>query len=172
MVGLDESSSAREFIDRSSVWSHLYSFSFDQNPSWTRAYPGQEEILVRKLSQSIRNLSDLDQDYLTGVAQRYGLYRYARFHSAVERAEWNDEALKRKTRVKVAGGKDAEFGSEYTIESDYLVSGVGQLNVPHYPNIPGIDRFEGKLMHSARWDWSYSLEGKRIAIIGTGSFPR
>jgi hypothetical protein len=94
-----------------------------------------------------------------------------RFHSAVERAEWDGDAVKWKTRVTVAGGKDAEFGGEYTIESDYLVSAVGQLNVPHYPNIPGIDKFGGKLMHSARWDWSYSLEGKRIAIIGTGSFP-
>jgi cation diffusion facilitator CzcD-associated flavoprotein CzcO len=49
------------------------------------------------------------------------------------------------------------------------VSGVGQLNLPHYPEIEGLDDFKGKLMHSARWDWSYPLEGKRIGIIGNGA---
>lgn len=49
------------------------------------------------------------------------------------------------------------------------MSGVGQLNLPHYPEIEGLDDFKGKLMHSARWDWSYPLEGKRIGIIGNGA---
>ena len=76
--------------------------------------------------------------------------------------------MKWETRVKVAGGKDAEFGATYTITSDFLVSAVGQLNLPKFPNIPGIETFEGKMMHSARWDWSYHMGGKRVAIIGTG----
>jgi cation diffusion facilitator CzcD-associated flavoprotein CzcO len=57
----------------------------------------------------------------------------------------------------------------YTITSDFLVSGVGQLNSPKYPDIPGLDSFKGKLIHSARWDWSYNLAGKRVAIIGNGA---
>ncbi|EXJ89692.1 hypothetical protein A1O3_02759 [Capronia epimyces CBS 606.96] len=135
------------------VWSHLYSFSFEQNPDWTREYPGQEEIL----------------DYLTGVAQKYELYRYTRLNTAVESAYWDDATKKWKTTVSVQGGKDAEFGSSYTLTSDFLVSAVGQLNVPRLPDIPGLDEFRGKLMHSARWDWSYDIRSKKVAIIGNGA---
>lgn len=71
--------------------------------------------------------------------------------------------------IKVTGGKDSEYSPSYTITSDYLVSGMGQLNEPNYPNIPGLDSFQGKLIHSARWDWTYGLEGKRIGIIGNGA---
>lgn len=135
------------------VWSLLYSYSFEQNPDWTRMYPGQEEIL----------------EYLQGVAQKYNLYKHIRFNTAVEEARWDDVEKKWKTSVRVVGGKEAEFADNYTISSDFLVSAVGQLNVPQYPNIPGLDDFKGKKMHSARWDWSYGLEGKRIAVIGNGA---
>jgi cation diffusion facilitator CzcD-associated flavoprotein CzcO len=50
-----------------------------------------------------------------------------------------------------------------------LISAVGQLNLPREPDIPGLKEFQGKMMHSARWDWSYNLKGKRIAIIGNGT---
>jgi cation diffusion facilitator CzcD-associated flavoprotein CzcO len=66
------------------------------------------------------------------------------------------------------GSKDAEFCGSYEISTDFLVSAVGQLNVPKWPNIPGIEGFGGRVMHSARWDWSCDLEGKRIAVIGNG----
>ena len=141
------------FAHEALVWSHLYSYSFEQNPDWTREYPGQEEILR----------------YLMGVAQKYDLYRHVRFNTAVESAQWDDASKKWKTTVSVQGGKDAEFGSTYTISSDFLVSAVGQLNVPRLPDIEGLEDFKGKLMHSARWDWSYSLGGKRVAIIGNGA---
>lgn len=52
---------------------------------------------------------------------------------------------------------------------DYLVSGVGQLNNPYYPKIPGLETFKHKIMHSARWDWTHSLEGKKVGIIGSGA---
>jgi len=135
------------------VWSHLYSYSFEQNPDWTREYPGQEEIL----------------DYLTKVGQKYELYRYIRFNTAVGSAKWDDASKKWYTQVTVQGAKDAEFGASYTIKSDFLVSAVGQLNVPKYPDIPGVDDFKGKIMHSARWDWSYDIRGKKVAIIGNGA---
>jgi len=109
------------------------------------------------------------QRYLVGVAQKYELYRYVRFNSAVESAKWDDATKKWHTAVSVQGSKDAEFGSEYTIKSDFLVSAVGQLNSPKMPNIDGLDTFNGKLMHSARWDWSYDLRGKKVAIIGNGA---
>jgi cation diffusion facilitator CzcD-associated flavoprotein CzcO len=73
-------------------------------------------------------------------------------------------------RVKRAeGSKEAEFASEYTLKTDFLVSAVGQLNTPQYPEIPGLkDEFQGKVIHSARWDWSYDLAGKKIALLGNG----
>jgi cation diffusion facilitator CzcD-associated flavoprotein CzcO len=72
--------------------------------------------------------------------------------------------------VSVLGGKDTEFGGgTYTMTSDFVVSGVGQLNLPKFPDIAGLNEFEGRLMHSARWDWSYSLQGKKVAIIGNGA---
>lgn len=91
-----------------------------------------------------------------------------RLNTAVEEACWDNVEKKWKTTVQVSGEKDREFAGSYTITSDFLVSAVGQLNVPQYPAIPGMDDFNGKTMHSARWDWSYDLQGKRIAVIGNG----
>ena len=71
--------------------------------------------------------------------------------------------------MRVLGGKEAERHPEYTITSLFLVTSIGQLNQPKYPEIPDLDSFDGKMMHSARWDWSYDLTGKRVAIIGNGA---
>ncbi|KAE8446042.1 hypothetical protein EG329_012550 [Mollisiaceae sp. DMI_Dod_QoI] len=135
------------------VWSHLYSLSFEPNPNWTREYPGQEEIL----------------DYLISIAHKYQLYKHIRFNTSVEEARWDETTNTWQTKINRLGSKDSEFGKEYTITSDFLVSGVGQLNVPKYPEIDGLDTFKGKSMHSARWDWDYDLKGKRIGIIGNGA---
>jgi cation diffusion facilitator CzcD-associated flavoprotein CzcO len=89
-------------------------------------------------------------------------------NASVESAQWDDTEQKWKTSVKVTGSKDAEYGDSYTLTSNFLVSAIGQLNVPRYPDIPGLHTLKGKTMHSARWDWSYKLEGKRIAVIGNG----
>lgn len=103
-----------------------------------------------------------------GIAQKYDLYKHIRFNTTVDEARWDEHEKKWKTSVSVSGVKDSEFCPKYAITSDFLVSAVGQLNSPRYPDIEGIDSFTGKTMHSARWDWSYKLEGKRIAVIGSG----
>ncbi|KAH6625729.1 flavin-binding monooxygenase-like protein [Boeremia exigua] len=135
------------------VWSVLYSFSFAQNAGWTRAYPGQEEIL----------------EYLRNVASKYQLYKYIRFNSKVQAATWDDAGGVWKVDVGVTGSKDKEFSPGYVLEADFLVSAVGQLNQPRYPQIEGLESFEGKVVHSARWDWSYDLQGKSVGIIGNGA---
>ena len=66
------------------------------------------------------------------------------------------------------GSKEAQYQKEYTIASDFLVSAVGQLNVPKWPDVEGIDDFSGKKMHSARWDWSYDVTDKKVAMLGNG----
>ncbi|CAI7588631.1 unnamed protein product [Penicillium glandicola] len=135
------------------VWSSLYSYSFEQNPNWSREYPGQEEMHA----------------YLVAIAEKHGLYKHIRFNSTVEEARWDDIEFKWKTSVVISGQKDSEFSSSYILNSDFLVSAVGQLNLPRTPDIPGLEDFQGKMMHSARWDWSYDVTGKRIAIIGNGA---
>lgn len=135
------------------VWSMLYSYSFAQNPDWTREYPGQEEIL----------------SYLMKVAQDYKLLQHFRFNTEVRDARWDEGEKKWRVNVKTASGsKEAEYNPEYEIKTDFLVSAVGQLNVPKWPEIPGVDGFAGKKMHSARWDWSYDLTDKKIALVGNG----
>lgn len=116
-------------------------------------YPGQEEIL----------------DYLIAVAHKYQLYKYIRFNTSVEESRWDEASNTWKTKLVRLGGKDAEFGKDYTVTSDFLVSAVGQLNVPKYPDIKSLDTFNGKSMHSARWDWDYDLFDKKIGIIGNGA---
>lgn len=83
---------------------------------------------------------------------------------------WHDSTNRWTVDVKVLGGKDAEFSPAYTIECDFLVSAVGQLNQPRYPEIEGLGDFKGKIMHSARWDWSYSLQEKSVGVIGNGIY--
>ena len=136
------------------MFSTLYSYSFAQNSEWTREYPGQEEILA----------------YLTRVAQEYKLYQHIRFNNSVEDATWDDVEKKWRTKVQVAkGSKEAQFSPEYEISSDFLISAVGQLNTPSMPKISGIESFDGKVMHSARWDWTYDVTDKKIALLGNGN---
>ncbi|UKZ74727.1 hypothetical protein TrVFT333_002397 [Trichoderma virens FT-333] len=116
-------------------------------------YPGHKEI----------------HDYLVGVAEKWNLFRHIRFNSLVEEARWDDKANQWNTKVKVIGGKDAEYTQTYTLSSDFLVSAIGQLNYPYYPDIDGMDSFAGRTMHTARWDTNYDFTGKRIAVIGNGA---
>ena len=102
------------------------------------------------------------------MVQKYKLYRHIRFNTEVKECSWDEDDKQWKVNVEVHGGKESEFSPAYTITADFVVSAVGQLNYPRYPDIAGIDSFRGKLMHSARWDWGYDLTGKRIAIIGNG----
>lgn len=105
------------------------------------------------------------------VCHKWGLYSYIRFNTQVEEALWQEESKQWFTDVKVTGGKAAEFGESYTIKSSYLVSAVGQLNTPRWPDIPGKDDFKGRY-HDAlgameleqthcrikdwdHWEWSY-----------------
>jgi cation diffusion facilitator CzcD-associated flavoprotein CzcO len=125
------------------VPSHLYSFSFDLNPDWSRMYAGQAEIW----------------DYMRRCARKYGIEPFIRYNKAVTRAS-HDEALGL-WRVETSDGE--------TVWARVLVSGVGALHIPAYPNIPGLERFGGKAFHSAHWDHDYDLTGKRVAVIGTGA---
>jgi cation diffusion facilitator CzcD-associated flavoprotein CzcO len=122
--------------------SDLYSFSFAPNPSWNSVYGGQQEIL----------------DYLKAVSRRPGLRDRIRFGQDVLEAVWDAEA--RRWRIVTSGG---------TVTCRVLLSGHGQLVDPHLPAIEGLDTFAGPRFHSAHWDHSVDLRGKRIGVIGTGA---
>jgi cyclohexanone monooxygenase len=122
--------------------SQLYSFSFARNPDWSRSYSPQPEIHA----------------YLKGVAARSGVLDRFVFDTSVEDAAW-DTASRRWT-VRTTGG---------TWSARTLIVGAGGLSEPKLPEIDGIETFQGELFHSARWDHSVDLTGKRVAVIGTGA---
>jgi cation diffusion facilitator CzcD-associated flavoprotein CzcO len=124
------------------VPSHLYSYSFAPNPSWSRAFSLGEEI----------------QSYIQGVATEQGLRPLVRFGCEMKSAAWDGDAGR--WRLDTSHGE---------LTADILVSAVGGLSTPAIPDIPGLDRFRGAVFHSARWDHSFALSGKRVAVIGTGA---
>jgi cation diffusion facilitator CzcD-associated flavoprotein CzcO len=128
------------------VPSHLYSFSFEPNPDWTRTYAPQREIL----------------DYLRHCAHKYDVERFISYGSRVSAARF--DAARSVWLIEIERG-----GVTQTVEADLLTAANGPLSRPALPAIEGLDRFEGKLFHSARWDHDYALEGKRVAVIGTGA---
>jgi cation diffusion facilitator CzcD-associated flavoprotein CzcO len=123
--------------------SHLYSFSFEPKPDWKHLFSYWDEI----------------HDYLKGVADKYGLRRCIRFNSLVDRAHWDDSEYR--WHVFTADGR------EYVAQ--FLISGAGALHIPSIPDIEGREEFTGPAFHSAQWDHSVDLTGKRVAVIGTGA---
>jgi cation diffusion facilitator CzcD-associated flavoprotein CzcO len=125
------------------VPSHLYSFSFEPKPDWSRAYSPQQEI----------------QSYLRHCVTKYDLAKHIRFHSEVTGAEF-DESTGSWT-VRIAGREP--------LRARAVVLGNGALSIPSTPDILGLEEFSGKVFHSARWDHDYDLEGKTVAVVGTGA---
>jgi cation diffusion facilitator CzcD-associated flavoprotein CzcO len=125
------------------VPSHMYSFSFELNPDWSRMFAPQPEIW----------------DYLRHCVDKYDLGPHLRFGCAVETMEW--EETSRHWRVTLASGE--------VLTPKAVVSAIGALHVPSLPEIPGTERFQGTAFHSAQWDPSTDLTGKRVAVIGTGA---
>jgi cation diffusion facilitator CzcD-associated flavoprotein CzcO len=123
------------------VPSHLYSYSFALNPEWsTRFAPGAEI-----------------QAYFEAVAHRYGVDELIQYGKEITRCEFEDGRWK----IETADGS--------TDEGDFVIAATGVLHHPAYPDIEGLDSFEGTTFHSARWDHDVSLAGKRVGIIGNGS---
>jgi 4-hydroxyacetophenone monooxygenase len=127
--------------------SHLYSYSFDPSPSWSRYYAKQPEILT----------------YLQGVVRRHGIESDIRFGVEVIRATYDSESTQWTLEVREPDG------STNIRTATALISSVGQLNRPQFPEIDGLDTFEGPVFHSAQWRHDVDLTGKRVAVIGTGA---
>ena len=123
--------------------SHLYCFSFESNPGWSRMFASQPEIY----------------QYLKSCVQRYSLAPYIRFNTRFHEAAWDESAGLWRIRA----------GDNLSFHARVLVSGMGALHVPHYPEIPGIERFSGPSFHSATWKPEVDLSCKTVAVVGTGA---
>jgi cation diffusion facilitator CzcD-associated flavoprotein CzcO len=127
-------------VDIASV---TYSYSFEPNPYWSRLFaPGAE--LKR---------------YAEHVAAKYDLRRHMRFGAVVDGASWDERT--HTWTVHLRGGE--------RLTARYLVTATGFLSQPRMPDIPGVDTFAGKVIHSTAWDDGYDLTGRRAAVIGTGA---
>lgn len=122
---------------------HFYSYSFFPNPDWSRHFSRRDELLA----------------YIRATVAHFGLRPHIRFNTEVTHAAW--DGSRSAWLLTTADGE--------TIRTNALVSAIGQLNRPSIPPIPGIERFKGPLFHTANWDKSVDVGGKRVALVGTGA---
>jgi cation diffusion facilitator CzcD-associated flavoprotein CzcO len=124
------------------VPSTLYSFSFAPNPKWTHTYPLQAEIL----------------EYLRGVSREERLAPHLRFEHEVKTAHWDDDT--KRWTVETPRGR---------FTANMLVLAAGFLSNPAIPAVPGLADFQGTVFHSAGWNHGHDLQGRKVAVIGTGA---
>ena len=124
------------------VASHMYSFGFVPY-DWSRTHARQAEL----------------HGYLEHVVDKYDLWSHFRLETTVEDASWDDQLHSYHVRLK--GGEE--------LRAHVLVSAVGMLSNPRYPEWPGLEDFKGIKFHTARWEHGVDLTDKRVAIVGTGS---
>ncbi|MCX4197443.1 NAD(P)/FAD-dependent oxidoreductase [Methylobacterium organophilum] len=122
--------------------SHLYSLSFAPKADWSRMYAPQPEILA----------------YLQDTAERNGLMPLIQLGTTFTGATWDAERAL--WHVETDRGR---------ITARAIVAGMGGLHHPAFPDIPGRDAFAGPAFHTAAWDHSAALAGKRVGVIGTGA---
>jgi cation diffusion facilitator CzcD-associated flavoprotein CzcO len=125
------------------VPSFSYCFSFEQKTDWSRKWSPHDEILA----------------YMEDCAEKHGLGPHLRFGVEIAAARFDAET--ERWQLRTTSGEESE--------AEILISCVGQLNRPHVPEIPGLDRFQGECFHSARWNHSTDLAGQRVAVIGNAA---
>ena len=132
---------------RVDVANHFYCYSFEPSNNWSHYFAEQPELRA----------------YFESVLAKHRLNDDVRWETEVVSAQWNDDDATWLVRVR---GKD---GAESEITARAVITAVGQLNRPHLPDIDGAETFEGPSFHSAAWDHSVDLTGKRVALIGAGA---
>jgi 4-hydroxyacetophenone monooxygenase len=125
---------------------HIYSYSF-RPADWPQYYSPQPVL----------------REYFDQVAKDYGLKAHVRFHTDVTEARFDEHTGLWSVRIE-----DRE-GRRETLTANAVISAVGQLNRPRWPDIPGRERFRGVSFHSTEWEHEHDLSGKRVLVIGTGA---
>jgi cation diffusion facilitator CzcD-associated flavoprotein CzcO len=132
------------------VQSHLYSFSFALNKSWSRTYARQPEILA----------------YLESVVDDFDLRRHLRLQTYVRRAQWNEDTWQWELQLQEA---NSDTVTTTALRADVVVSAVGLFAESRLPDIDGLAGYRGHLMHTSAWEPGVELTGRRVAVIGTGA---
>jgi 4-hydroxyacetophenone monooxygenase len=132
---------------RVDVGNHFYCYSFEPTDQWTHFFAEQPEL----------------QAYFQRVMDKYDIGPHVRWETEVTDASWDDAAATWTVRTR---GLD---GTASTLEARAVISAVGQLDRPRLPSIAGREHFSGHAFHSAQWDHSVDLRGKRVAMIGAGA---
>ncbi|KIW84799.1 hypothetical protein Z517_00187 [Fonsecaea pedrosoi CBS 271.37] len=130
------------------VPSHAYSFSWEGNPYWSRAYVDWKELL----------------EYFTGRAKAYGVYDFVHLEHRVSKAVWNDFTGQWEVEID-----NLKTGEKIVDKGEVLVNATGFLNNWKWPDIPGLQSFKGVLAHSAHYDTSLKLDDRVVGVIGSGS---
>lgn len=123
------------------VPARYYQYRFAPNPDWSQLFSPGEEIWA----------------YLKRVADDFGITPHVSLRTKVTEAEWTGDAW----RLRTDDGREKTY--------DFIASGAGLLVYPRIPELPGLETFAGDWFHSAEWDHSVPLEGKRIAVVGSAS---
>ena len=123
------------------VPAHLYTYSFEPNPDWSHVFAPGDEI----------------QTYFESVANKYEILNSIRFNTEITRCVFEHG----RWQLTTAQG-------EHDV-ADVVIAATGVLHYPNMPDIAGLGDFQGTCFHSARWDHSVPLQGKRVGVIGTGS---
>ena len=133
---------------RCDVPAHAYQSTFSPNTQWSEEFAQGAEI----------------RDYWRDFGKRHGVYRYTKFNTRVERAEWIEEKSSWKLTVK-----DLVSGEVSEQSFDFLLTAIGLFNDWKFPDYPGLEDYKGHLRHSSNWDPNFDPTGKRIAVIGNGA---
>jgi cation diffusion facilitator CzcD-associated flavoprotein CzcO len=129
------------------VPAHIYTYSFEPKTDWSMYYAGSDEI----------------QEYFKGVVMKYGVLKYIKFNHLVVAARWNDHTGLWNLEI------ETDEGNIIKDDCNILLNATGILNAWKWPNIPGLHDFKGKLLHTAKYDRSWDLKGKNVALLGNGS---
>jgi cation diffusion facilitator CzcD-associated flavoprotein CzcO len=129
------------------VPSNLYSFSFEPNPKWSYFFGRQPEI----------------GQYLENCTDKYDIRRHVKFNTTVTQLKWIDNK-------QVWEVTSQSNNQENIVYARFVMAGYGPLSNASFPtDIPGIDKFEGQMCHTAEWDKTIDFKNKRVAVIGTGA---
>ena len=132
--------------------SHMYCYSFARY-DWSRTHVGHREL----------------REYLEHVVDRFDVRKYFRFGSAVQSVVWDESAQQYSLTIEhhSNGSGTARTGGPEMFHA--VISAVGMFGAPRLPDLAGLDTFAGRTVHTAAWDDSIALDGKRVAVMGTGS---
>ncbi|HEU4363206.1 MAG TPA: NAD(P)/FAD-dependent oxidoreductase, partial [Mycobacterium sp.] len=132
---------------RVDVANHFYCYSFEPSSAWTHFFAEQPEL----------------QAYFVGLIDKYQLNQHIRWQTEVTTAVWDDPSGRWTLTMR------SPDGAITTLQARAVITAVGQLNRAYLPKLDGADTFDGPSFHSAAWDHSVDLAGKRIALIGAGA---